>query len=380
MRPIKVLHVAHSLDIGGTEKVVYDLIRTLNRDVVSSAIACIDHLGHFGAALQHEGYKVFVLGRNPGIDRNLIGRLAQIVREGEFDVIHAQQYTPYFYSLMSCFWLTARVRHRPKLVFTEHGIAHPYKKKLRRLLLNPVLFSFASSINTISRYTKNLLVEYDNYPPHRTAVIPNGVDITRFSQTTDPSSLREAVGLTSTTPVVGVVARLDPVKNHPMLFRAFKTVLHHRPECRLLVIGNGPEEGALKDLAESLEIHDRVLFLGARQDIPSLLQIVDVFALPSFSEGMSAALIESMAAGVPIVATDVGGNSEVVEHNVTGYLIPDNDETAMADRLLDLLRNPETRWRMGEAGRRRAAQLFSLQTMVNAYTDIYMHVAGRRDS
>ncbi|NLT67849.1 MAG: glycosyltransferase family 4 protein, partial [Acidobacteria bacterium] len=130
----------------------------------------------------------------------------------------------------------------------------------------------------------------------------------------------------------------------------------------------------------SLEIHNKVLFLGARQDIPPLLQVLDVFALPSFSEGMSAALIESMAAGVPIVATDVGGNSEVVEHNVTGYLIPDNDETAMADRLLDLLRNPETRWRMGEAGRRRAAQLFSLQTMVNAYTDIYMHVAGRRDS
>jgi glycosyltransferase involved in cell wall biosynthesis len=375
--PLKVMQVVLSLVIGGTEKLVYDLVRRVDKYVVFPYVCCLDKLGELGEELQREGYPVYSLNRKPGIDWGLIPRLHSIVREERIDIIHAQQYTPYFYGLMASLSSKLNIFAKsPKLIFTEHGIPYPYRKKLKRLIFNPVLCRFADEIITISDHTKSNLVKYENFPARRMKVVYNGVDLRQFSQNIDPAAKKQSLGLPPDSKVIGIVARLDPVKNHVMLFRAFRRILNDIPETYLLLVGDGPEEHRLKSLTESLDIRNTTLFLGTRRDIPELLHVFDVFVLPSFSEGMSVTLIEAMGSGVPVVATRVGGTPELVKDQETGYLVESDNDQEMATMLLNLLQNEERRQRMGQAGQQRAYDMFSLDKMVDIYTKLYLKVSG----
>jgi glycosyltransferase involved in cell wall biosynthesis len=377
LTPLKVMQLVLSLVIGGTEKLVYDLVRHIDKHVVSPVVCCLDKFGDFGEELQREGYQVYTLNRKPGIDWGLISRLSAIVRQEQIDIIHAQQYTPYFYGLMASLSSKLSISTKsPKLIFTEHGIPYPYRKKMKRLILNPVLCLFADEIITISEYTKSNLIKYENFPARRMKIVYNGVDLGQFSQEIDPAAKKQFLRLPHDSKVIGIVARLDPVKNHAMLFRAFKKVLNSIPETYLLIVGEGAEENKLKALTESLGISDKTVFLGARKDIPELLHIFDVFALPSLSEGMSVTLIEAMGAGVPVVATRVGGNPEVVKDQETGYLVESDNDQEMADMLIKLLQDNEARQRMRQAGQQRAHDIFSLDKMVNTYTELYFKVSN----
>jgi len=371
------MQIVLSLAIGGTEKLVHDMVCRVDKQIISPAVCCLDEFGYFGEELQRAGYPVYSLQRRPGIDWGLIRRLSDIIRQEQIDIINAQQYTPYFYGLMAMLFSKLHLSSRsPKLIFTEHGIPYPYEKKLKRLIINPVLLLFADEIITISEDTKSNLIEYENYPARRIKVVHNGIDLSRFAQPIDTAAKKQSLGLAPEFQIVGIVARLDPVKNHGMLLRAFKRVLHDIPDTYLLVVGDGPEEQMLKALAGSLGISDKTVFLGARKDVPELLHIFDVFVLPSFSEGMSVTLIEAMGAGIPIVATRVGGTPEVVQDQETGYLVQNDNEQEMAKRLVKLLQDENTRHRMGQASQQRAYDMFSLEKMVNIYTDLYLQVAG----
>ena len=163
-----------------------------------------------------------------------------------------------------------------------------------------------------------------------------------------------------------------------MLLRAFKRVMAQQSDAYLLMVGDGPEEAKLKALAESLQITDRAWFLGARSDVAELLQILDVYALSSFSEGTSVSILEAMASGLPVVTTRVGGNPEVVREPDTAFLVDSDNDEQMAAKLLELLRNPALREKMGRAGKARAYAEFSQEKMVSAYTAMYQKLALRR--
>lgn len=375
--PLKVMQLVLSLVIGGTEKLVYDLVRNVDRRLVTPVICCLDEFGELGEDLRQAGYPMYTLGRKPGLDWHLIPQLHAILHQEQIDIIHAQQYTPYFYGLMaSLYGKFAFAPPFPKIVFTEHGIPYPYHKKVKRLLLNPLLLRFADEIITIAEYTKSLLVEYEHYPPRRTKVLYNGIDLDQFSREFDSAALKRSLGLAPKSKVIGIVARLDPVKNHAMLLRAFQRVLAHYPETYLLIVGHGSEESCLKSLSQSLGIHEKTLFPGARRDVAELLHVFDIFTLPSFSEGMSVTLIEAMGAGIPIVATAVGGNPEVVQDQETGYLVESDNDEELAEKLMMLLHDEEKRLKMGAAGQKRAYEMFSLQNMIKAYTRVYFTVSG----
>ena len=374
-RPVRVLQVVLSLTIGGAEKMVCDIVRQI--DGVTSVVCCLNELGAFGEELRRDGFQVYVLDRKPGIDWSVVRELTAIIRQEKIDVVNAQQYTPYFYALLATLGqrLTA-LSGFPKIIFTEHGIPYPYKKKLKRLLLNPVLCSFADEITTISEYTRSLLAQYENFPARRTKVIYNGVAIDRFSNVENPELKKRSLGMPANSKVIGIVARLDAVKNHPMLLRAFRRVVAELPGTNLVIVGDGPENRDLQGLASSLGISDSVLFLGARTDIAELLHTFDLFVLPSFSEGMSITLIEAMSAGLPVVATNVGGNPEVVNHGETGYLVENDNEQELARRLIECLRDDELRLKMGEAAKLRARKLFSLDRMINCYRELYLQFSA----
>ncbi|HZI94736.1 MAG TPA: glycosyltransferase [Patescibacteria group bacterium] len=203
--------------------------------------------------------------------------------------------------------------------------------------------------------------------------IYNGVDASKYVLP-DAAELPSIPRLPPGVPVVASVGRLNPVKGHEYLVAAWPRVVARYPEARLLLIGPArPEDRQRIERAVRATGHeDRILLLGPRRDVPRLLGMVDVVALPSLTEGFSNVVIEAGAAGRPVVATRVGGNPEAIEEGVTGLLVPSRDPTALADALIELLGDPERRRRMGEAARRRVRELYSVERMIEGYDRLYV--------
>jgi glycosyltransferase involved in cell wall biosynthesis len=378
--PIRVVQVVLSLCIGGTEKIVFDLSRKMHGDRFHTHVLCLDEIGEFGEILRtKEGISVESLGRRPGLDRALVDRLANRIVGISADIVHAHHYSPFFYGILAT--LLARGKtlgSLPRFVFTEHGIEYPFRRSWKRCLANPILLRMADEVTTISRYTSENLVFYENYPRQKLRVLYNGIDLEAFSNGATREAARANLGLPRDANVVAVVARLDPVKNHAMLFRSFKEIEISVPNAVLLVVGDGPERDRLRALGDRLSPDGKIRFLGSRSDVPDMIRAADIFALPSFSEGMSVTLLEAMAAGLPVVATRVGGNDEVVMHGETGFLVPNDHASEMARRLLQLFGDENLRRRMGQAGRKRAVDFFSTERMVSAFSSLYQDVIARK--
>ncbi len=222
------------------------------------------------------------------------------------------------------------------------------------------------------------LAEHEGLPASRMLWIANGVDTDRFSPAQAPrrQALRQALGLARDEVAFGCVASLYPVKNHAMLIDAFARVHAVDPRARLLLVGAGALAGELVAQAQALGLGDAVRFLGNRSDIHQILPALDAAVLASRSEGMSNAILEAMACGLPLVATAVGGNLQLVRDGETGFLVPSGDAAAMGDAMHRLVREPLLRASLGNAGRRRIESEFSLSGMVDAYDRLYRRLVG----
>jgi glycosyltransferase involved in cell wall biosynthesis len=208
-------------------------------------------------------------------------------------------------------------------------------------------------------------------------LIYNGLDLGRFAAPVDRRAARTWLGVPPDAALIGKVGSLRAIKDHATLLRALARLVPALPNVHLLLLGVGPEEGPLRGLASELGVADRVTFAGECHDIPRALAAMDVFALSSRSEGMSNAILEAMAAGLPVVATDVGGNPECVVHGETGFIVPPGHDEAMAQSLLEVLATPGMAAAMGEAGRARAADLFDVDGMVRRTVELYAALGCR---
>jgi glycosyltransferase involved in cell wall biosynthesis len=227
----------------------------------------------------------------------------------------------------------------------------------------------------VSHQLRRDLVAHLGVPEERFEVIPNGVDVTRMARA-DRSSARRALGAPDGALVVGSVGRLVPVKNYALLLRAFGRLAASTPgPVRLVLLGDGPERATLERAAAASGIASLVQLPGHRDDVPELLVGLDVFVLPSLNEGMSNTLLEAMAAGVPVVASDVGGNREIVEDDRSGMLFPSGEEAALLERLRRLAGDPGSRARLGKAGQERVMRDFSMGAMIRSYEALYERMA-----
>jgi len=204
----------------------------------------------------------------------------------------------------------------------------------------------------------------------RLLVIPNGIDLARFDVAPDPK-LRSSLGVASSWPIVRVVANLRRAKGHSVFLEAWTAVMRARPGARSLLVGDGPLREELETRAAALGVRESVHFLGVRPDVPALLALSDVIAHPSFAESSSNAVLEALASGRPVVATDAGGTREAILDGQTGLLVPPGDVRALATGMLRLLSNPAEARALGQAGRRHVAEHFSLSTMIRAHETAY---------
>jgi len=372
-RPVHVLQVVHSLTIGGTERVVHDLVRHFNDDEFRTTVGCLDGLGEFGEDLRAAGVAVHLLGRRPGVDLRVVGRLSRLCRATGVDIVHAHQYTPYFYAALS--GLLARP---VRVIFTEHGRHYPDRVRRRRVIGNQILRPVTAAYTAVSDFTRRSLVTLERIPRSRIEVIYNGIDVPVAHDDSPRARARAGLGLDQSAAVVLSVGRLDRVKDFGTLVRAMTKVVIDVPEAVLLIAGGGDEayRQELIRLADELGIADHVRLLGSRRDVPALLAACDVFTLTSVTEALSMTILEAMAAGRPVLATDVGGNAEVVVPGETGVLIPVGDSSAAAQALIDLLTDPRRARGMGAAGRRRVRERFTRAATFEAYRRLYRRTLG----
>jgi glycosyltransferase involved in cell wall biosynthesis len=370
---IRIAFVVHVMQVAGAEVLVTETIRRLGRRL-DPTVFCLDAVGFLGEQLQQAGVPVIALHRRPGRDWRLAWRLAGALQERRIEVIHAHQYTPFFYAAV------ARVLNggQPRLILTEHGrhypdLVSPIRRAVNRLLLDPL----ADAVNACCRFSADALNRVDGFAGRRIEVIENGIDLPRYDAAADRPALRRRLGLDPRRRYLACVARFHPVKDHATLLRAFAQAAPNCPDADLLLVGDGPLRGDLERQTQQLGLSDRVRFLGVRSDVPDLLRAVDVFTLLSVSEAASLTLLEAMASSLPVVVTAVGGNPEIVREGQEGLLVPRGDAAAAGAAFQRLLRDPETAARLGAAGRARVEERYHLDQTIAAYYRLYRSLSGR---
>jgi len=364
-----VCQILHSLRMGGAEVLAVRLARQL-ADRHRFVFVCLDELGRLGQDLQAEGFRIEVLARRPGIDWRSSFRLARFLRREQVDLVHAHQYTPYFYSNLARFFY-----RRPSILFTEHGRHFPDYPRRKRIAVNRLFLKGRDRVIGVGEAVREALISNEGICPERIKVIYNGVDLAPFQDGTgEREVVRRELGLEAGSLAIVQVARLDYLKDHGTAVRTIERVLQKCPRARLVLVGDGPEEPQIRELVRQRGLEPHVQFLGLRTDVARLLEAADIFLLTSISEGIPLTLIEAMAAGVPIVATRVGGIGEVVADGSTGLLAPSGDDSSLAQQILRLSENAALRQALGAEGRKRAWALFSEKKMHASYQQLYQEM------
>lgn len=366
-----LMHFVYSLGIGGAEKLAYDMIMGLPAGKYRPVVLCIGEDGPLRGAFEEKGYIVYFRPNTPGQTWRTVSWIRGLIRKEQVAVIHAHQYNPLQYSVLATLGNTG-----VNLVYTEHGRIYPEVWNWKRYLTNPLFALRINHIVSISESTRGAMQRYDNFPGRRIKVIHNGVRLEGLNPGGDRQQMRRALGVGDTTRIIGTAGRLERVKNLPMMLRGFKKVLAAFPDTVLLIAGKGSERENLEALAGELCIADQVRFLGLRNDLPELFELLEVFLLVSFTEGISITLLEAMGSGVPAVVTRTGGNPEVVLDGVTGYLVEVGDEAEMSLKVIGLLADSEQAAQLGSNGRVRVRSEFSFGSMMDSYERLYQ---GCRD-
>jgi glycosyltransferase involved in cell wall biosynthesis len=363
---IRVLEVLASLRRAGAERVAVSLACGLDRErFETEVVSLFDAFPEgFEPALDAASIGTHHLGKRPGLDVRMFSRLARVIQSFRPAIVHTHSY-------VLRYALPARLSSGGgTIVHTVHNVASREGGRvgawIHRLAIRAGVHSVA-----VSDQVARSFVELYGRPP--AVVIPNGIDVERFRPAGQPWKCEN--GFAESDRLIVSVARLDPQKNPLGLIDAFDLALAANPRWHLLLVGDGSLRKEAEARVRSLRLGARVHFLGVRADIDDLLPVCDVFALASDWEGMPMAIIEAMAAGLPVAATTAGGVPELVGHGATGLLVPPGDMQALSEALGLLARDSDRRREFGRAARERAA-CFGVDRMIGAYAQFFEHLAG----
>ena len=370
--PIKIVHVVHSFGVGGLENGVVNLINRLD-EPFEHTVLCLSRSGAMAERLTNRRVAVVEMKLPTDKFRFPILKLSRVLRGMAPDIVHTRGWSSV--DAISA----ARVSGVPCVIHGEHGweASDPQGRNRKRMLVRKCLSPLVDRFVTVSDDLKRWLSQVVGIAERKITRIHNGVDVRRFS-IGQKDAARKLLGLDDSVFVVGTVGRLDPVKDHNSLLQGFQSLARSERPADLLVVGSGPMREAIQAQAQRLGIAERVKLLGERGDISLLLQALDVFVLTSVAEGISNTILEAMASGLPVIATRVGGNPELVEQGVTGQMVSARDVPALTGALRSYLSDTELRRAHGVNARARAEQHFSLERMAAQYADLYLGLMDRR--
>jgi glycosyltransferase involved in cell wall biosynthesis len=355
-----VMQITWSLVAGGSEMYALSLASNLDPSRYHVILCALDQGGALEPEVRRSGIPYFVMHRRPGIQLALMWKLFLLFRKAGVEVVHTHHFNQLFYSAIAARLAGARLIH------TEHSVEFCCRWDLRLALR--LLCGLCDNVVAVGSHGEHILRKRVKIPSCKLRIIPAGV---KFSSSTEPKcEARRFLGLSQDARVATIVARLYPEKNHRMLLAAFDAVRSCVPGARLLIVGEGVEDTAISAEISRRGLSSQVHMLGVRRDISRILAASDVFLLSSHREGFPIAVLEAMAAELPVIATAVGDLPSIVEDGVTGRLIAPGDAQAFACAIIDVFNDPEGARLMGRQGRRSVAA-FGLEKMIENYEALY---------
>jgi len=370
-RPL-VLHVFYRFDVGGLENGVVNLINRMPAESYRHAILALTEVTDFRQRIRRDDVQYISLHKPPGHLFKLFPRLVRIFRELKPAIIHSRNLAALEVTVPA--WLAGV----PVRIHGEHGRdvgdldgANKTYQWVRRAY-NPFVGHWIALSKDLATYLTGRV----GIPVRKVTQICNGVDAERFHPAVPPAPTLAGCPFSSPEHwLVGTVGRMQTVKDQPLLARAFIRALQIAPELRsrlrLVMVGDGPLRAEVQGLLAAAGVTDLAWLPGERHDVPDVLRGLDCFVLPSLAEGISNTILEAMASGLPVIATRVGGNPELVQEGQTGRLVPAGDPEAMARAIIDYASNSEQARAAGQAGRAAIERRFSLDAMVGAYRSVY---------
>lgn len=335
---------------------------------------CLNTDGELADILRADGIAVHVLRKGGGRADYLSGfRVAKFVREHRIDVLHSHNTQPFLDS-----GLAAHLVRNVALVHTDH--ARDFPDKWRYMILEHLMSWAAYRVVGVSEHTTENLRRFEYIPRRKLVTIPNGIDGRAFEVPFDRMAVRSSLGVPPDACVIVFASRLESQKDVPNLLRAFREVAARDPLRWLVVAGQGSLRGELEALAVELGVQQRVRFVGVRLDVADVLRASDVFVLSSRWEGLPMVILEALAAGCPIVSTDVGGVPSAITNGEHGLLVPPEDHRALAAGLERMCSLPGLRTTLATAGRKRFLERYSAAAMTQQYERLYRQAAEARGS
>jgi len=384
---IKILYVIGQLGRGGAERQTAELVKRLPRDLFEPVVCCLHGSDVLGDEIEDAGVRLIYMEKKRGVLSGTTFRLADLIRRERPAVLHSYLFSANWRSL-----LAGRLMRVPLIISSVRNV--DIHSKSATVVIEWALAGLTDRVIANAGAVKDHVSRRHLIPAEKIHVVYNGVSLARANGQRGgeagitgghedeaapgadrASACAEASGRGG---CVAMIASLTPKKDHGTFLEAVKLITKDAPEARFRIIGGGPLHDELARRVTSMGLSDVVQLAGARDDIGALLSEIDVSVLTSLKEGCSNVVLESMAAGCPLVVTDVGGNRELIESGVTGYLVPPRDAAGIARHVLELLRDPDLRHRMGEAGRARVRSRFTAGRMVDDTVAFYLSVLKKR--
>lgn len=364
MSAVKVLYLITELNVGGAERVVQRLATQLSKHGYNVLVACLFDPGAVADEIISAGVPVVDLGMRGKGDMRVIYRLFRLLRSEKIEILHSHMFHA---NLLAA--LVGRLANVPIIIGTRHNVDIG---GMRREWVNRWALGFCDAVVAVSKEVYEAQFQHSLTDQFK-VVIPNGVQVEAFTSADQSmvETLRQEWGIHPSVPVIGTVARFDEQKGHIYLLDAMVILMEQMSTAKLLLIGDGPLRSQMEGISEALSLSGSIIFTGIRHDVPEILALLDLFVLPSLWEGLPIAILEAMAASRPIVATRVGGVPEAVVDGVTGLLVPPRDSTALAQAIMYLLDDPDLCNRLGQAGRERVLEYFSVERMVERTQNLY---------
>jgi glycosyltransferase involved in cell wall biosynthesis len=361
-----VVHVVRALEIGGLERIVCEL--ALGSRSVASEVVCLMHAGVLGESLAAQGIPVHVVGMH-GSKLRALARLCACLRARRPAILHCHNLYAHLYGA-----LAGRICGVPHVMLTRHGTFVPQPRlswSLSRWLLK------RTHIVAVSEDIQRIMKPFSG---RRGSLchIANGISLEPFSRLPSRREARQALDWSESGPVIGTVARLSEGKGHEDLLHAFELIGKACPGARLVIVGDGPTRALVEKQIADRGLRGTVEMLGERRDVPAILAALDLFALASCDEGLPVTILEAMAAGLPVVTTNVGGIPQAVVEGETGLLVPPRSPAALAEAAVRVLKDTDLARRLGLAGRKRILEQFDSRLMVSRYESLYLELLGAR--
>ena len=365
-KKIRLMQITHDLAIGGLQQVVVNICRTINRDLFDISVLCLRDLGEFVPEVEKLGIPVFYLPqKESGTDYLSFLKVAKILRKEKIEVIHTHNTQPLVDGTIGALMSGVKT-----IIHTDHARNFPDKR--RYMFAEWLMSHFAHKVVGVSEHTSEDLIKYEKISRKKILTIPNGINGNRFSININKQAKRKELGIHGSGPIIGLGVRLTEGKGINYLLQAMPDIIKKFTDITLVIVGDGPAADKLKKQTVELGITRNVLFLGPRLDIPELLKVFDIYVLPSLSEGLPMVLLEAMAAGCPIVATNVGGIPTLIKHGDNGSMVEPKNPQALASEIIKLLSSQELRSQYSKKALETFQESYSADIMTRKYEQLYL--------